>query len=136
MDLKLTEKGTLYVELRVWHFRFHLWWGLESNFIKDLAFNESSQILNTKFWNFWKFGINRFSHIVEWRCSENNAACSQDTCQSEQPQKQSIQNHGNKFPIFYYLIFMKEIQNGLSISRIISLRHFEEWLKGKKKRLN
>lgn len=63
----------------------------------------ASDSLDTKLWNFRNFSIDGLSHVIKWRCSEYDATCSQDTCQCKQPQKQSIQNHSNVFPILYYL---------------------------------
>ena len=63
-------------------------------------------ILNYEFWNFWKLRINRFSHIIKWWSSQNNSTRPHNACQCKQPQEQAIQDHGNIFPIFYYLLFI------------------------------
>ena len=63
--------------------------------------------MNIEVGNFWNLCINRLSHIINWRCSEYNSTCSHYACQCKQPQKQPIQNHCNKFPILYYLLFFR-----------------------------
>ena len=60
-------------------------------------------ILNYEFWNFWKLRINRFSHIIKRWSSQNNSTRPHYACQCKQPQEQAIQDHGNIFPILYYL---------------------------------
>ena len=62
-------------------------------------------LVNIEVGNLWNLCINRLSHIINWRCSEYNSTCSHYACQCKQPQKQPIQNHCNKFPILYYLLF-------------------------------
>ena len=65
-------------------------------------------LVNIEVGNLWNLCINRLSHIINWRCSEYNSTCSHYACQCKQPQKQPIQNHCNKFPILYYLLFFLE----------------------------
>ena len=77
--------------------------------------------------NFWNLSIDRFTHVIKWGCPEYYATCTHKTCQCKQPQKQPIQNHGNKFPIFNYLypcepktcwIVSNHVKNGMLLLKI------------------
>ena len=85
------------------------------------------ELLHSKSWNFWEFRIYGLTHVIKRGCSEYYATCTQDTCQCKQPQKQPIQNHGNKFPIFNYLypcepktcwIVLNHVKGGMLLLKI------------------
>ena len=76
-------------------------------FLKPLAADNSEKseqkFFFSKFWNFWKFCVNGFSHVVERRRPENDSGSSESASQSEKPEKEAIQNHRYKLPVFNHL---------------------------------
>ena len=53
-----------------------------------------------KFRDLWEFGINGFSHVIKWRCPENDSRSSKKAGSRKEPKKETVKNHCNEFPVF------------------------------------
>ena len=58
---------------------------------------------DSNFSDFREFCVNGFPEIVEWRGSQDDPGKATQTSTSEEPQKQTVQNHGDELPVLNFL---------------------------------